>query len=515
MEQYAEAVASALAGNQEGYDFLYQSTYQKKFFIAKKYMGNDMDAQDVLQDAYVQAFTKLNTLQDYQKFPNWFGMIVANTAKNALQKKKMLFFSDLEGVNEEGEAMELNIMDTDASRQPEIAYTEKETQEMVHEMLDTLPDDQRMCILMFHFEGASIREIAEAMECSENTVKSRLNYGRKAIKKKSEELQKKGCKLYSMAPLPLLLFLLRKEEQAFLQNAGFVIPSAASVMNQGAKIAKQASKGFLKTVAGKVTMTVAGLAAIGSIGTGIFLGANALQEKRTAPTPAPEQQVQATATETPTATPEPTQTPVPIADRWRDAYRKILSKKLKVKGYTENGKTMLVNYLSAGYQSLLWMLMEISFRVALLNPEMADYSQAEGIVLIDEIDMHLHPRWQWKILDALHSSFPKVQFIAATHSPIIISSFRDAKLLSIGQNDVEELSGAYAYSIDDVVEYKQGSSGIPQELWQRKKEFEDAFYQRDKQNSQKALDGMKELFGEDNTEVKRAEAKMRMRKNWN
>ena len=57
MEQYAEAVASALAGNQEGYDFLYQSTYQKKFFIAKKYMGNDMDAQDVLQDAYVQAFT--------------------------------------------------------------------------------------------------------------------------------------------------------------------------------------------------------------------------------------------------------------------------------------------------------------------------------------------------------------------------------------------------------------------------------------------------------------------------
>ena len=182
---------------------------------------------------------------------------------------------------------------------------------------------------------------------------------------------------------------------------------------------------------------------------------------------------------------------------------------------TENGKTMLVNYLSAGYQSLLWMLMEISFRIALLNPEMSDYSQAEGIVLIDEIDMHLHPRWQWKILDALHSSFPKVQFIAATHSPIIISSFRDAKLLSIGQNGVEELSGAYAYSIDDVVAYKQGSSGIPQELWQRKKEFEDAFYQRDKQNSQKALDGMKELFGEDNTEVKRAEAKMRMRKNWN
>lgn len=183
--------------------------------------------------------------------------------------------------------------------------------------------------------------------------------------------------------------------------------------------------------------------------------------------------------------------------------------------YAEDGKTMLVNYLSAGYQSLLWMLMEISFRIALLNPELSDYSQAEGIVLIDEIDMHLHPRWQWKILDALHSSFPKVQFIAATHSPIIISSFKDAKLLSIGENGVEELSGAYAYSIDDVVEYKQGSFGIPQELRRLKQEFQDAFCLRDRENSQKAVDKMKELFGTSNTEVKRAEAKMQMRKNWN
>ena len=183
--------------------------------------------------------------------------------------------------------------------------------------------------------------------------------------------------------------------------------------------------------------------------------------------------------------------------------------------YAEDGKTMLVNYLSAGYQSLLWMLMEISFRIALLNPEMSDYSQAEGIVLMDEIDMHLHPRWQWKILEALHSSFPKVQFIAATHSPIIISSFKDAKLLSIGENGVEELSGAYAYSIDDVVEYKQGSFGIPQELRQLKQEFEDAFCLRDRENSQKAVDKMKELYGTSNTEVKRAEAKLQMRKNWN
>ena len=182
---YVLAVSQALAGRQEGYDLLYQSTYQKKFYIAKKYMGNDSDAQDVLQDAYVQAFSKLDTLKEPNKFPGWLGMIVANTAKNALQKKKMVFFSDLEGVNDEGEAMELQWEDTNVSRQPEMAYTEKETQEMVRTMIDALPEDQRMCILMFHIENISISEIARTMDCSENTVKSRLNYGRKNLKSKA------------------------------------------------------------------------------------------------------------------------------------------------------------------------------------------------------------------------------------------------------------------------------------------------------------------------------------------
>ena len=135
--------------------------------------------------------------------------------------------------------------------------------------------------------------------------------------------------------------------------------------------------------------------------------------------------------------------------------------------------------------------------------------------MIDEIDMHRHPRWQWKFLDALHSSFPNLQLIAATHSPIISSSYKDAKLLSIGEDGVEELGGAYAYSIDDVVEYRQGSSGIPQELRQLKNEFEEAFSERNKEKSQNTLDKMRELFGASNTEVKLAEAKMRVRKNWN
>lgn len=67
----------------------------------------------------------------------------------------------------------------DTLKQPELSYIKEETKELVHYLLDGLSDEQRMSILMFHIENASVSEIAQAMDCSENTVKSRLNYGRK------------------------------------------------------------------------------------------------------------------------------------------------------------------------------------------------------------------------------------------------------------------------------------------------------------------------------------------------
>lgn len=140
-------------------------------------------------------------------------MIVANTAKNMLAKKHPLLFSDL-AVDDEGEAFEYQIEDDDLEVQPELSYTRQETKELVHELIDSLSEEQRLCILMFHIEGIPISEIARAMECSENTVKSRLNYGRKNLRMKAEDLQKKGYKLYSVAPLPLFLMLLRSEEKA-------------------------------------------------------------------------------------------------------------------------------------------------------------------------------------------------------------------------------------------------------------------------------------------------------------
>lgn len=104
--------------------------------------------------------------------------------------------------------------------------------------------------------------------------------------------------------------------------------------------------------------------------------------------------------------------------------------------YRKNGTVVPISVLSAGYQSLIWMVFDIAYRMAALNPFLAeDISQTPGLVLIDELDVHLHPRWQWHVIDVLRSIFPHVQFLATTHSSIIIVSAKNVWCI-----DIEDLS---------------------------------------------------------------------------
>lgn len=289
---FTRAVLLAKEGKDEGIQYLYNCTYKNQYYIALKYMRDEEAAIDVLQDSYVKAFAKLDTLREPEKFPNWLGRIVANTALNVLKAQKRrnkneLLFSQLESENDEGEMLEYQIEDDSKVRQPEIAYTQQETQKLVRELIDDLPIDQKMCILLFHIEGNSIKEIAETMDCSENTVKSRLNYGRKNIKEKAEELQKKGVKIYSAAPITLLVYLLRTEAEAFTlpesaknattlagskllktQTAGQPIGEKNSEIvgkEAGKELGKTAGKTFFKTATGKITAIVATVAVIGGV----------------------------------------------------------------------------------------------------------------------------------------------------------------------------------------------------------------------------------------------------------
>ena len=219
---FKTAIVQAVKGDERGFAYLYEQTYQKKYYLALQYMKNKEAAEDVLQEAYLKAFQKLPTLQNPEAFEGWLGMIVANTAKNMLAKKNPMLFSEL-AVDGEGEEYMYDVEDDNPENQPELAYTQEETKELVYEMMDTLSEEQRMCILMFHIENISISEIARTMDCSENTVKSRLNYGRKNLKSKAEEMQKKGYRLYSVAPIPLLLYLLSTDQKTMAAEPAFRI----------------------------------------------------------------------------------------------------------------------------------------------------------------------------------------------------------------------------------------------------------------------------------------------------
>lgn len=133
--------------------------------------------------------------------------------------------------------------------------------------------------------------------------------------------------------------------------------------------------------------------------------------------------------------------------------------------YVENGEFKEIEDLSAGYQSVLNLVIDLAYRMAILNPDAGENIQmAQGVVLIDEIDSNLHPKWQWRIVEALTETFPNVQFIAATHSPIIVSSCKNANIINVDEKqEVHYIEDSYAYSVNEILKEMLGHHMRPEE----------------------------------------------------
>jgi len=108
-------------------------------------------------------------------------------------------------------------------------------------------------------------------------------------------------------------------------------------------------------------------------------------------------------------------------------------------------------HLSDGQRTILGLFCDIARRTAILNPHLLGdaISETEGIVLIDELDLHLHPRWQRRIIEDLRTVFPNIQFICTTHSPFLIQSLRSSEELIM--LDGEPLSDYAHIGIEEIV----------------------------------------------------------------
>jgi predicted ATP-binding protein involved in virulence len=113
-----------------------------------------------------------------------------------------------------------------------------------------------------------------------------------------------------------------------------------------------------------------------------------------------------------------------IAPNARVYFTQTTSAQLMVEWETETGEKidLSINQLSAGYRNMLALVMDFARRLAQANPQMENPLEAEAVLMIDELDLHLHPTWQQKIIPDLRKVFPNTQIIATTHSPEIVTT---------------------------------------------------------------------------------------------
>ena len=206
---------------------IYWCSSTELYRVVKVLVRDDDTVNDILQDTYIKAFARLDQLQDPERLIPWLKVIANNTAKDWLKKKKPVLFSEMSDQEEtDGLSFVESRESTDTDVNPEMAMDEKEVRRLVMEILNQLPEDQRMVVGMFYYEEMPVKDIAETLGVSENTVKSRLVYARKKIKEQVLELEKQGTKLYTVAPFVFFLYLLRRlentstevSEQQALQN---------------------------------------------------------------------------------------------------------------------------------------------------------------------------------------------------------------------------------------------------------------------------------------------------------
>lgn len=117
----------------------------------------------------------------------------------------------------------------------------------------------------------------------------------------------------------------------------------------------------------------------------------------------------------------------------------------------KDGRTLNVLQLSQGEKSLMALVGDIARRLAMMNPALENPLQGDGIVLIDEVDMHLHPTWQRNIIDRLTTTFPNCQFILTTHSPLVISDCKEVLVYSLDNGELTLVPSQYGQDANTVL----------------------------------------------------------------
>lgn len=341
-EQEITLVRAVQNKDQKSFEELYTKYYKKIYAIAFATTKNVSDAEDILQITFSKVWQSISSLEDPSAFNTWVQKIAINESKTLLNKRKPSVSIDDEEDESPVTELESDLM------LPE-AYAEKEDlSARLRQIIYELSDVQRQTITLYYFDNLTISEIAQIMDCTEGTVKSRLYLARKAIRTEIEDQERKtGTKFFGIVGIPVLpfakIFVGQVEQSLISESTAAVIyaninsavltsaSTAASTASETAKaVAVTAAKKGISSTAKAIIGVISGAVVIGgTAGTLIGVSISGKSDSDVTATTAAVATVEDT---TEVQTTEPSTAP-----EYLDAYKAY-------KSVLENDKTSIRNF---------------------------------------------------------------------------------------------------------------------------------------------------------------------------
>lgn len=272
-------------GDNKSFEKLYKLTEREVWFTCISFLKNETTAQDIMQETYITAFLKIQSLEKSSQIRSWLNRIAVNKCKNYLKGKGEIQLDD--------EIFENQAIVDERISIPEEYISDKAKREIILSIMqEVLSDVQYQTVIMHYFNEMTVDEIAEVFECSRGTVLSRLNYSRAKMKTAIEDYENKsGDRLHGVVFVPFFTTIFREQAKSLkvpsitikLPNGQTLATSATKGIATGAKstvssIVKATATATVKT---KVIAVVCGatiLAGISAVGISILAGCNAEKE---------------------------------------------------------------------------------------------------------------------------------------------------------------------------------------------------------------------------------------------
>lgn len=272
-------------GDKKSFEKLYKLTEREVWFTCISFLKNETTAQDIMQETYITAFLKIQSLEKSSQIRSWLNRIAVNKCKNYLKGKGEIQLDD--------EIFENQAIVDERISIPEEYISDKAKREIILSIMqEVLSDVQYQTVIMHYFNEMTVDEIAEVFECSRGTVLSRLNYSRAKMKTAIEDYENKsGDKLHGVVFVPFFTTIFREQAKSLK------VPSITIKLPNGQTLATSATKGFATgakstvssivkatataTVKTKVIAVVCGatiLAGTSAVGISILAGCNAEKE---------------------------------------------------------------------------------------------------------------------------------------------------------------------------------------------------------------------------------------------